>query len=290
MRVAGCNAARWPRPGFTFSRRSAAHPEAGAAVERRVVTRSAWESWVHIGCTNNPGPHSRARRAFHRCVRTFGRSSWVPPLEIYRQISAAPTWTFNLNIRTLPGHVHRVFYVLPVVGGMGPWTGESGFPFGEFQQADTLACARFSLFDWISRAAMAGLLVVGSILAALRAGPVDANNRWALAKPDQERIDGNALTALFSDMATDPHKDLKGIVVLRHGKSVAESYFNGDAAKTLHDIRSAAKRVTALRAGIAIDRRRFGEPWDSCPYDTNNCYYRSGEDRTNDTKRCTPRY
>src|SRR5580704_14300401 len=115
MRVAGCNAARWPRPGFTFSRRSAAHPEAGAAVERHVVTRSA-------------------------------RASWVPPLEIYRQISAAPTWTFNLNIRTLPGHVHRVFYVLPVVGGMGPWTGESGFPFGEFQQADTLACARFSLF------------------------------------------------------------------------------------------------------------------------------------------------
>jgi CubicO group peptidase (beta-lactamase class C family) len=107
--------------------------------------------------------------------------------------------------------------------------------------------------------AMPALLVVLSMLTAVLAGqvdpmPVDASDQWSLAKPDQERIDGKALNTLFADLVTDPHKDLKGIVILRHGKLVAESYFNGDDANSLHDIRSAAKSVTAVLVGIAIDR------------------------------------
>jgi CubicO group peptidase (beta-lactamase class C family) len=84
--------------------------------------------------------------------------------------------------------------------------------------------------------------------------PVDSSDRWPLAKPEQEQIDGKALNALFAELVTDPHKDLKGIVILRHGKLVAEAYFNGDDANTLHDIRSATKSITAALMGIAIDR------------------------------------
>lgn len=106
---------------------------------------------------------------------------------------------------------------------------------------------------------MPALLVVLSMLTAALAGPVyatpvDSSDRWRLAKPDKEQIDGKALNALFADLVTDSHKDLKGIVILRHGKLVAEAYFNGDDANTLHDIRSAAKSVTAVLVGIAIDR------------------------------------
>ncbi|HXW91189.1 MAG TPA: serine hydrolase [Terriglobales bacterium] len=83
---------------------------------------------------------------------------------------------------------------------------------------------------------------------------VHATDRWPRRMPDQEGVDGKALEALFTSLAADPHKDLKGIVILRHGNLLAESYFNGDDPNTLHDIRSATKSITATLMGIAIDR------------------------------------
>jgi CubicO group peptidase (beta-lactamase class C family) len=44
---------------------------------------------------------------------------------------------------------------------------------------------------------------------------------------------------------------------------VAESYFNGDDANTLHDIRSATKSITATLMGIAIERRFIKSADDS---------------------------
>ncbi|ASG20481.1 serine hydrolase domain-containing protein [Nitrospirillum viridazoti] len=64
------------------------------------------------------------------------------------------------------------------------------------------------------------------------------------------------LTALLDSRRDDPHPDLKGVVVLRHGRGIAEAYYNGDDATTLHDIRSATKSLTSLLMGIAIDRGR----------------------------------
>jgi CubicO group peptidase (beta-lactamase class C family) len=80
------------------------------------------------------------------------------------------------------------------------------------------------------------------------------SDRWPVANPDQEKIEGKRLDALFANLANDPTKDFKGIIILRHGKLVAESYFNGDDSNTLHDIRSATKSITATLMGIAIQQ------------------------------------
>lgn len=52
----------------------------------------------------------------------------------------------------------------------------------------------------------------------------------------------------------DEHLDLRGVVVIRAGRRVAERYYNGASSRELHDIRSAGKSVTALLIGIAMDR------------------------------------
>lgn len=64
----------------------------------------------------------------------------------------------------------------------------------------------------------------------------------------------------------DARADLKAVVVLRDGDVVAERYYNGADAQSLHDIRSAGKSVTALLAGIAADqgRLRFDQPAARC--------------------------
>lgn len=67
-----------------------------------------------------------------------------------------------------------------------------------------------------------------------------------------ETFDDESLEALFLDLQDDPRRDIKGVVVSRHGCIVAERYFNGDGPQSLHDIRSAGKSITATLVGIAI--------------------------------------
>src|ERR1700678_249813 len=86
---------------------------------------------------------------------------------------------------------------------------------------------------------------------------------WPQVQPDAARIDRDALTALSRDLSSDPHKDIKGLVIVRDNKVVAEYYFNGDDRNTLHDIRSATKSITATLTGIAIQRRLIGRVADS---------------------------
>ena len=49
-----------------------------------------------------------------------------------------------------------------------------------------------------------------------------------------------------------PHKDLRGLIVIKDGHIVIEEYFNTFWRNSIHDIRSAGKSVTALLLGIAI--------------------------------------
>jgi CubicO group peptidase (beta-lactamase class C family) len=70
------------------------------------------------------------------------------------------------------------------------------------------------------------------------------------AKPTRSVFDG-----LFADLRGDTTRDIKGVLVMRHGRPVAAAYFNGDGATTLHDIRSATKSITSTLMGIAIDQK-----------------------------------
>ena len=65
------------------------------------------------------------------------------------------------------------------------------------------------------------------------------------------------MNAVLSRWDHDPHPDLRGVVVLRDGRIIAERYYNGESAEALHDIRSAGKSVTALLIGIAIDHHKL---------------------------------
>jgi CubicO group peptidase (beta-lactamase class C family) len=83
-----------------------------------------------------------------------------------------------------------------------------------------------------------GVLAVGAAAAVL---PVNAGVR-------------PGLDAVLARWDHDEHPDLRGVVVIRGGRRVAERYYNGASARELHDIRSAGKSVTALLVGIAMDR------------------------------------
>ena len=96
-------------------------------------------------------------------------------------------------------------------------------------------------------------LSLSLILAASLTATVQAQVDWPHTNPQAQQIDPTALQSLFTTLAADPHHDIKGVVILRHNTLVAESYFNGDNAATLHDIRSATKSITATLMGIAID-------------------------------------
>jgi CubicO group peptidase (beta-lactamase class C family) len=77
---------------------------------------------------------------------------------------------------------------------------------------------------------------------------------WLEATPAKSGINNAALESLYSEIAQDPHHDLKGIVIVRNDRLAAENYFNGDSVDALHDIRSATKSITSLLMGIAIQK------------------------------------
>jgi CubicO group peptidase (beta-lactamase class C family) len=74
-----------------------------------------------------------------------------------------------------------------------------------------------------------------------------------VASADTGSADKADLAAVLAQWDRHEHPDLRGVVVLRDGQSVAERYYNGATPEELHDVRSAGKSVTALVLGIAID-------------------------------------
>lgn len=66
-------------------------------------------------------------------------------------------------------------------------------------------------------------------------------------------IDAPAVETLFAELRGDKRHDINGVLVVRDGQILAEAYFNGEDAESLHDIRSAGKSVTSILVGIAID-------------------------------------
>src|SRR5580693_1719023 len=95
------------------------------------------------------------------------------------------------------------------------------------------------------------LAVAGSVafsVAIVFPGLGRASEEWPVSSPESVGINHQALDGLLADLKNDPNHDLKGIVVIRHGKLAEEWYFNGDDRNTLHDIRSAAQSLLETAA------------------------------------------
>ncbi|HYG07854.1 MAG TPA: serine hydrolase [Stenotrophomonas sp.] len=83
-----------------------------------------------------------------------------------------------------------------------------------------------------------------------------AADGWPAAAADPA-LDLQRLRTIEAKVADGSLKQITSVMVVHAGRPVYEHYFDGDA-ETLRDVRSATKSVTALLAGIAIDRGRLG--------------------------------
>lgn len=84
--------------------------------------------------------------------------------------------------------------------------------------------------------------------------PENTGDGWTPSSPASEGIDAAAVTALLEDIRTGDFPGVDSMVVVRHGRLVAEGYFNGFGRDSLHDLRSTGKSFTSALAGIAIER------------------------------------
>lgn len=65
-------------------------------------------------------------------------------------------------------------------------------------------------------------------------------------------FNSDSIKNLLDRIRTTPHKDFRGLVVIKNNHIVIEEYYNTFWRMSIHDIRSAGKSVTALLLGIAI--------------------------------------
>ncbi|HKU16246.1 MAG TPA: serine hydrolase [Steroidobacteraceae bacterium] len=79
---------------------------------------------------------------------------------------------------------------------------------------------------------------------------IDIAQPWARATPAQAGMDEVMLGRAASDAAAMPR--FRSLLVARHGKLVAESYFGGANSSTVFDLRSVTKSVVSILTGIAV--------------------------------------
>jgi CubicO group peptidase (beta-lactamase class C family) len=83
------------------------------------------------------------------------------------------------------------------------------------------------------------------------------------AKPEEVGMDAALLAQAVSTLPPAIEHGMHSMLVLRHGKLVAEEYWNGYDRTALQDLRSATKSITSLLVGVAIDKsllRNVDEP------------------------------
>lgn len=84
--------------------------------------------------------------------------------------------------------------------------------------------------------------------------PDDTGDGWTVSSPGAEGMDPDALLAGLTTIRDGTYPGVDGAVIVRHGRLVAEGYFNGFGRQSLHDLRSTGKSFTSALAGIAIDQ------------------------------------
>jgi CubicO group peptidase (beta-lactamase class C family) len=87
--------------------------------------------------------------------------------------------------------------------------------------------------------------------------PSNTGDGWAASSPSAEDMDSAAVLKTLQAIRDGGFPGVDAMVVVRHGRLVAEGYFNGYGPETLHDLRSTGKSVTSAMAGIAIQQGLF---------------------------------
>lgn len=87
--------------------------------------------------------------------------------------------------------------------------------------------------------------------------PADLQDGWVLSTPQAEGMDETTINNLYRQaFREDYFPTLKAMLLVRHGKLVAESYLKDNKdISNLHNIMSATKGITSILAGIAIDKK-----------------------------------
>ena len=88
--------------------------------------------------------------------------------------------------------------------------------------------------------------------------PVNTGDGWAVSSPAAESMDSTTVLSSLEAIRDGRFRGVDSLVVVRHGRLVAEGYFNGYGPETLHDLRSTGKSFTSALAGIAIGQGLFG--------------------------------
>jgi CubicO group peptidase (beta-lactamase class C family) len=88
--------------------------------------------------------------------------------------------------------------------------------------------------------------------------PDNTGDGWTVSTPTAEGLDSNAVLATLGAIRDGAYTGVDSMVVVRHGRLVAEGYFNGFGRESLHEVRSTGKSLTSALAGIAIEQGLFG--------------------------------
>jgi CubicO group peptidase (beta-lactamase class C family) len=93
--------------------------------------------------------------------------------------------------------------------------------------------------------------------ATISVAPVNTGDGWGVSNPTAEDMDSAAVLTTLQAIRDGSFPGVDAMVVVRHGRLVAEGYFNGYGPDTLHDLRSTGKSFTSAMAGIAIQQGLF---------------------------------
>jgi len=103
-------------------------------------------------------------------------------------------------------------------------------------------------------------IVIGLVLAAVQIAPAPAQEDtpwptagWETSTPEAQGIDSAQLAKLFEQIQSEDYA-IDGVVIVRHGRLVAEGYRAPTTAETQHHLFSGTKSFTSALIGIALDQ------------------------------------
>ena len=85
--------------------------------------------------------------------------------------------------------------------------------------------------------------------------PPDIGDGWFRSVPAHQGLDERTVQEIFNRVRSQADfRTVRGVVIVRHGTLVAETYFGDFTSTSLKNVHSVSKSVTSLAVGIAMDR------------------------------------